>query len=184
MSCCLIFQKSWFLMFFQSRFLPEHAVRKTNGILSWLPWSASAKTSPEVVASSSQSLNSQITLAIIFRRGSSTSSRQSQATPRQNGSSRNTWNSAGVFLIMAGPDNIADFYKMPDFAQKVKALTVCLSLWRASNFRSSLSRKQISLFALACKRGQEEVNWEEGFILTKFKQIGLFAKLIKLMQRI
>jgi len=30
-----------------SRFLPEHAVRKTNGILSWLPWSASAKTSPE-----------------------------------------------------------------------------------------------------------------------------------------
>jgi len=30
-----------------SRFLPEHAVRKTNSILSWLPWSASAKTSPE-----------------------------------------------------------------------------------------------------------------------------------------
>ena len=149
MSCCLIFPKSWFLTFFQSRFLPEHAVRKTNGILSWLPWSASAKTSPEVVASSSQSLNSQITLAIIFRHGSSTSLRQSQATPRQNGSSRNTWNSAGVFLIMAGPDNIADFYKMPDFAQKVQALTVCLSLWRASNFRSSLSRKQISLFALA-----------------------------------
>merc|ERR1719500_496216 len=30
-----------------SRFLPEHAVRKTGSILSWLPWSASAKTSPE-----------------------------------------------------------------------------------------------------------------------------------------
>ena len=104
---------------------------------------------PRGCGSSSQSLNSQITLAIIFRRGSSTSLRQSQATPRQNGSSKNTWNSAGVFLIMAGPDNIADFYKMPDFAQKVQALTVCLSLWRASNFRSSLSRKQISLFALA-----------------------------------
>ena len=35
---------------FQSRFLPEHAVRKTGSILSWLPWSASAKTSPEVGA--------------------------------------------------------------------------------------------------------------------------------------
>ena len=30
-----------------ARFLPEHAVRKTGSLLSWLPWSASAKTSPE-----------------------------------------------------------------------------------------------------------------------------------------
>jgi len=29
------------------RFLPEHAVRRTGGILSWLPWSANAKSSPE-----------------------------------------------------------------------------------------------------------------------------------------
>jgi len=29
------------------RFLPEHAVRRTGGLLSWLPWSANAKSSPE-----------------------------------------------------------------------------------------------------------------------------------------
>ena len=29
------------------RFMPEHAVRKTGGILSWLPWSANSKSSPE-----------------------------------------------------------------------------------------------------------------------------------------
>ena len=29
------------------RFLPEHAVRKSGGILSWLPWSATSKSSPE-----------------------------------------------------------------------------------------------------------------------------------------
>ena len=29
------------------RFMPEHAVRKTAGILSWLPWSANSKSSAE-----------------------------------------------------------------------------------------------------------------------------------------
>ena len=51
---------------FQSRFLPEHAVRKTGSILSWLPWSASAKTSPEVSISKRESLFSTTESVSIF----------------------------------------------------------------------------------------------------------------------
>ena len=29
------------------RFLPEHAVRRSGGLWSWLPWSANSKSSPE-----------------------------------------------------------------------------------------------------------------------------------------
>ena len=100
---------------FQSRFLPEHAVRKTGSILSWLPWSASAKTSPEVsfskriivqylllVSNSKHKFDKPAMIKMIIRRDWLISSRRFQAMPPQNGLWRNTLNSAGVFRTMAG----------------------------------------------------------------------------------
>jgi hypothetical protein len=85
-----------------SRFLPEHAVRRAGSLLSWLPWSAAAKSSPEArlieqfkVRAPPLFLGGPLALTISLLR-------PYQATRPRSDLSRNTLSSAGASPTTAG----------------------------------------------------------------------------------